>query len=250
MGQSLMLTAKATSTTSGTPTGVVTFFDGTTILGTGTLNPQGSTTIMISTLALGTHLLSANYAGDQNFIPSQSTSSVETIGTPDYTISATPPSVTIVAGQSAQFTFLLTSLFGYSQPVALSCTNLPVGAACIFSPSSVTPTATGASASLTITTTATSAALSPLKLWEGGTGTVLACCLLFVARKRWLTLRLTVLLVLICGIGLSGCGGGNSNSPTESATPTPAGTDAITVSATAGSGGSSHAAQVTVIVTP
>jgi uncharacterized protein YceK len=250
-GQALTLTAKVTSATSVVPTGLVTFLDGATALGTGTLNAQGSTTLTVSTLALGTHLLSASYGGDQNFSPSQSASSTETIGTSDYTISATPSSATIKAGQSAQFTFLVTSLFGYDQPVALSCSNLPVGATCTFSPSSVTPTAAGTSASLTITTTASTAALSPLKLWGGTTGTVLACCLLLGIRKRRIACRLLMALALVCGMGLSGCGSSPSNNTSGPTAPsTPAGTDAITVTASAGSGSSSHTAQITVIVTP
>lgn len=249
VGQSVTMTARATSA-SGVPTGNVVFLDGTTALGTATLNAQGLATFSVSTLAVGTHLLSVSYAGDANFTGSQSGTSTETIGTTDYTITATPASVTIKAGQSAQFTFLLTSLFGYNQPVALSCTNLPIGAACVFSPSTATPTATGASASLTITTTTASAALSPLKLWEGTTGTVLACCFLFGLRKRRIAFRLAALLVLVCGMGLAGCGNSPSSTSTPAATPTPAGTNAITVNASAGSGTTNHTAQITVIVTP
>lgn len=250
VGQSVTMTARATSAATGLPTGNVTFLDGTAALGTAILNAQGVATFSVSTLAVGTHLLSVNYAGDANFAGSQSGTSTETIGTSDYTITATPASATIKAGQSAQFTFLLTSLFGYNQPIALSCTNLPIGASCVFSPSSVTPAASGATASLTITTTATSAALSPLKLWEGTSGTVLACCFLFGLRKRRGVFRLAALLVLSSGMGLTGCGNPANSSSMPATTPTPAGTNAITVNATAGSGGGSHTAQITVIVTP
>jgi uncharacterized protein YceK len=251
IGLPVVLTAQATSSTTGTPTGTVTFLDGTTVLETGTLSAQGSATLSITNLALGTHLLSTSYAGDPNFTSSQSASTLETIGTSDYTITATPSSTTIKAGQSALFTFTLTSLFGYNQPVALGCSNLPVGAACVFSPASVAPAAGGASADLTITTTATSAALSPLKLWESAAGTTLACCLLFGIRKRRIAYRLLALLVLICGMGLSGCGSNPSNNASSPTAPqTPAGTDVITVTASAGSGSSSHTAQITVTVTP
>jgi hypothetical protein len=50
----------------GTPTGTVTFTDGTTTLGTGAL-ASGTATFTTSTLTMGTHSISASYAGDANF---------------------------------------------------------------------------------------------------------------------------------------------------------------------------------------
>ncbi len=48
------------------PTGLITFFDGNAILGTGVLNGAGVATLSTSSLALGAHPLKASYAGDQN----------------------------------------------------------------------------------------------------------------------------------------------------------------------------------------
>jgi hypothetical protein len=48
------------------PTGTVTFLDGTSTLGTGTLNSSGSATFTTSTLAAGTHQITASYGGDAN----------------------------------------------------------------------------------------------------------------------------------------------------------------------------------------
>jgi autotransporter-associated beta strand protein len=62
-GQSVTLTATATSTGGGTPTGTVTFKDGVTVLGTGTLNGSGVATFTTTTLAVGSHPLTANYNG-------------------------------------------------------------------------------------------------------------------------------------------------------------------------------------------
>jgi Bacterial Ig-like domain (group 3)/Pro-kumamolisin, activation domain len=56
----------------GTPTGTVTFKDGTTTLGTGTLNSSKKATLAISTLAEGTHSITAVYGGDSDFIGSTS----------------------------------------------------------------------------------------------------------------------------------------------------------------------------------
>lgn len=46
------------------PTGTVTFFDGTTNLGSSGLNASGVATLDLNSLAVGTHNLSATYAGD------------------------------------------------------------------------------------------------------------------------------------------------------------------------------------------
>ena len=62
----------AVSPGSGTPTGTVTFKDGTTTLGTETLTP-GSTTFSTSSLTVGTHSITAVYAGDTSFTTSTST---------------------------------------------------------------------------------------------------------------------------------------------------------------------------------
>jgi hypothetical protein len=77
-GQSLTLTATIAATSgSGTPTGTVTFFDGSTALGTGTLNNSSVANFSTTSLAAGTHTITASYSGDSNF--SASTSSIVTV---------------------------------------------------------------------------------------------------------------------------------------------------------------------------
>jgi hypothetical protein len=49
------------------PTGTVTFLDGSTTLGTSAVNAGGAATLSVSTLTVGRHTLTANYAGDGNF---------------------------------------------------------------------------------------------------------------------------------------------------------------------------------------
>ena len=79
----------------------------------------------------------------------------------DFTPGVSPASATVAQGESASFTITLAPQFGaFNNSVALSCSNLPVGAACSFSPATLTPGANGATSTLTITTgTAASAAL-------------------------------------------------------------------------------------------
>lgn len=73
VGQAVTFTATVTGLGfKVTPTGTVTFFDGTTKLGTSSLNASGEATFTTSTLTLGTHNITATYNGDSNFEPSTS----------------------------------------------------------------------------------------------------------------------------------------------------------------------------------
>ena len=75
-GQPIIFTAtvKAVAPGSGVPTGTVTFYDGSTSLGTAQLYGSGHATISISTLVVGSHMITASYVGDGNFTASASTS--------------------------------------------------------------------------------------------------------------------------------------------------------------------------------
>ncbi len=69
-GQPVTFTATVTPTQPGvgTPTGSVSFSEGGTLLGTRTLDAEGNATFNTTTLALGSHTITASYAGDANFI--------------------------------------------------------------------------------------------------------------------------------------------------------------------------------------
>jgi len=66
LNQPVVLTAKvaAVPPAVGTPTGTVAFQDGATALGTATLSSSGVATLTLSTLAIGSHSLTAVYSGD------------------------------------------------------------------------------------------------------------------------------------------------------------------------------------------
>ena len=68
-GQELTLLAVVASG-SGTPTGTVTFYDGSTNLGTATLNGGIARLAVAGGLPLGTNNIQANYSGDSNFATS------------------------------------------------------------------------------------------------------------------------------------------------------------------------------------
>ena len=94
--------------------GQVIFLDGTTTLGTATLDPTGHATLTISTLAIGTHPIRVAFPGSQNFNSTTSVTLNQVI-----LASATPlPSTVTLAssinpstlGQSVTFTATVTAL--------------------------------------------------------------------------------------------------------------------------------------------
>ncbi|MBI1756469.1 MAG: Ig-like domain repeat protein [Fimbriimonas ginsengisoli] len=92
------------STTSGTPTGTVTLLDGATTIATLTLNASAQATFTSSGLAVGTHPISAVYAGDTNYNGSTSPTLnqvVNQIATTTSVVSSLNPSF---SGDSVTFT--------------------------------------------------------------------------------------------------------------------------------------------------
>ncbi len=74
--QPVTLTATVSSTGGGSPSGTVTFEDGSTVLGTGTLNGYGVATFTTNNLAIGSHLLTAVYQTVNSLVL------VQTVNTP------------------------------------------------------------------------------------------------------------------------------------------------------------------------
>jgi hypothetical protein len=77
-GQAVIFTATIKPATTGTPTGTVTFKDGATVLGTGTLS-SGKATFTTSSLALGTHSITAVYGGSATYLASTSPTLTQTV---------------------------------------------------------------------------------------------------------------------------------------------------------------------------
>ncbi|HEY7426231.1 MAG TPA: Ig-like domain-containing protein, partial [Gemmataceae bacterium] len=65
-GSAVTFTATV-SGSSGPPTGSITFYDGTTVLGTGTVNASGIATCTTSSLTVGNHDITAIYSGDSTY---------------------------------------------------------------------------------------------------------------------------------------------------------------------------------------
>jgi len=73
---------------SGVPTGAVTFMDGTTTLGSASLDPGGQATLTTSSLAVGTHSITAVYGGDGSFNGSTSPALSQVVNRAVLTVSA------------------------------------------------------------------------------------------------------------------------------------------------------------------
>ncbi len=183
--------------------------------------------------------------------------------TADFSVADNPAAGTVTAGQSASSTVTLTPEFGFAQTVTLSCSGLPAGAACKFSPSAVTVSGGPATATLSISTTASSAAIQPQQLRPlavaASTGALMAVLWLpaiGLAKRSGGTRLLQVLaLLLMATVVLQGCGGGSSDNGGSAGTSgssssgsgssssssgggasgTPAGHYTVTITATAGS---------------
>jgi sugar lactone lactonase YvrE len=72
-GTPIQFTAQVTSTGGVAPTGTITLLDGGATIGTAPVSATGSATFSLSTLAFGTHVLTASYSGDGVSLPSVST---------------------------------------------------------------------------------------------------------------------------------------------------------------------------------
>ena len=98
VGQSVTFTATVTSNDAGagTPTGSVTFKDGTTTIGSGSLNGSGQASMNISGLAAGNHTIYAYFTGSNGYLDSNS--NLSQVVNPDTTAPSIPQNVAAVTG--------------------------------------------------------------------------------------------------------------------------------------------------------
>ncbi len=101
-GQPVTFTATVSSGSSGTPTGNVTFEDGTTTLGTGTLS-GGKVTFTTSALSVGTHNIMAVYSGDNSDYGSTSNTVSQVVNKDNTSTVLVSSIIPSVYGQSVTF---------------------------------------------------------------------------------------------------------------------------------------------------
>ncbi|MGA2889000.1 MAG: choice-of-anchor D domain-containing protein [Terracidiphilus sp.] len=89
-GATVTLTATVASTTTGTPTGSVLFYDGSTQLNSaGVTLSGGLATLTLNTLSIGAQSLTAVYSGDSNFVASTSIAQSVTVSAPSLSTNLT-----------------------------------------------------------------------------------------------------------------------------------------------------------------
>ena len=254
----LSVTVAATMPGRPTPTGTVSFYDGSTLLGA-TQVTSGSATFATTALAVGTHSITAAYTGDANFNQNTSAATTVTVNTlaPAFTLSNTPGTLTLKQGANGTVVLTLAANAAFSGPITLSCSGAPTNATCSFDSSTLNLTPSGsATATLVVGTTGTVAAAHlPANPWERAAGMVSMAGLtaFFWSRRRRLQYlsALSVVLIALAAFGISGCGGGSkTTAPSTPAAPVVStGNFTLTVTATAaGSAAPAQTAQVVVTV--
>ncbi len=248
------ITLTASVTVSGaTPTGTVTFLDGTTSIGTGILNSSGSATLSVNNLTVGSHILTASYAGDANnfAVNAPLTETVE-----DFSIAAgATTTATIKSGSSATYTFTLNPLAPattFPSALTLSASGGPAGSTYTLSPTTITSGAGPTPVTLTVAAPSLSNSTIKAPARSGPPRSlplVLAALLMPLAarlRRAGKRIREIAPLWSLLAIGiaaapdLSGCSGGSSTISRQPQTYT------ITMTGTAGA--LSHSTVVTLTV--
>jgi hypothetical protein len=236
-GSPLTLTAVVGSA-SGTPAGTVTFYNGTATLGSGTLDSSGTTTLSTTALPVGSNSVTAAYAAQGIFSSSKSSTVTITIAPgastaqAGYTLAANPASLTVVLGEAASTTLVVTPVGAYSGSVTLGCVNLPANMTCAFTQSQLTLAGNGQTAQMGLTIKTNGQSARSNLPFAGPGSLLLALVLWFPGRlaryckrtQRKVHLHLLAATLLIA-LGLMGC----SVSGTAAYAP---GTSKVTVFAT------------------
>ncbi|HTV82994.1 MAG TPA: Ig-like domain repeat protein [Acidobacteriaceae bacterium] len=143
-GSTSTLTVTVTSPLTPSPTGTVTFMNGTAVAdptqgvqGAQPLDAHGQAVFSLSNLAAGTYSLTAVYSGDSNYATVTSTPvTFQVLALPSVLITSNPTSVSTTAGSPVSSTLTLESLVGFSATggANITCDNstLPAYSECTF----------------------------------------------------------------------------------------------------------------------
>jgi hypothetical protein len=262
-GQTVTLTAAVTGIPA-TPTGSLTFYNGPTALAIVSLDASGHAAFTTSSLAVGTHTLTAVYAGNTIYSTSTSLPFSETINPlpANFTIILASPTVTIETQHHLTTSLVLTSLNSFADTLTLTCANLPTYVTCQPTPNPAPLAANGSTTvSLYLDTDSVlgyalnhrpslpgdptssrfnlALLITPVGLFAG-----LAA---FSRRRTRLRLLLVFLALIPASLSVVGCGEIiYPYDPPPSAVP---GTYIIPITATGAATGITHTAQLTLIIT-
>ncbi|HEX8818075.1 MAG TPA: Ig-like domain repeat protein, partial [Terriglobales bacterium] len=111
-GKAVIFTATVTASQPGdtiVPTGTVQFFNGSTSLGTATLNSSGQASVTAPSLTTGSHTITATYSGDTNYTASTSQPFDQVIGKAASTTTVTSSANPAAPKQAVTFTATVAS---------------------------------------------------------------------------------------------------------------------------------------------
>lgn len=213
-GQADLFTAVVNVAGTVPASGTVTFLDGTTAIGSGSL-VNGVATLTTSALADGSHNITAVYAGDLNY--TGNSSPVLPISVLDFSLNLSTANgyLTVTPGQAGVFTFTVAPVgLPFNVPIVLTATGLPPGATVSFNPQTITLGSTATTFTMTILTLV---AMVEQHQFFGSVTIALGLLLLPFSQSLRRRVRGTRLLTL-CGLllltlgaigGLTGCGSNN-----------------------------------------
>jgi len=146
---------------SGLPSGVTASFSPTSTTGTSTLTLTASSTATTGSATV-------TIAGSSGNLSSSTTLSLTVNPPPNFTLSASPNSLTITQGSSGSSAITVSPLNGFNSSVALSASGLPNGVTVSFNPASttssstltLTASSTATTGTVTVTVTGASGALT------------------------------------------------------------------------------------------
>jgi len=148
-----------------------------------------------------------------------------------FALSSSASSLTVNSGNQGTVTLTITPQGGFDSAVSFSCSGLPAGTTCGFSPAQVTPSGTAVTTTLTFSVGTQSASrrmpspLLPVAVMAA------AFCLIGWRRARSPLMPMLAAVIIGLGVMLACGGGGSSTGGGGGTTPT---TSTVTVAATAG----------------
>jgi hypothetical protein len=116
----------------------VSFYNGSTPLGTSSLNSSGVATFNSSILGVGSYSVTGVYNGDSNYSTSTSSSSSFTVNADpaDFELSLSTAAVAVASGSTVQTTLYVSPTNTLAGTLKFACTGLPQYATCTFGPPS------------------------------------------------------------------------------------------------------------------
>src|SRR6266567_2109890 len=211
--------------------------------------PNGSYTLFVQ--AIGKPSMSNHMSGAANFTSTCGGSTSN--DSPTVALGTNPSSVTIVSGGSGEVTVTATPQSGaFNNAIALTCSGLPQGLTCSFSPASITPGASAVSSALTVAAGKVVAedrsnrGHALLATWFFSFGLLGVTLIGKIQRKRIVTVVGGCILAAMI-VGATSCGGSGS-SATSNTVVKPGSAASYTVTVNGNTSSVQLAATITVTV--